>query len=301
VRIGVFFPTKEQGSVDEMVARFTALRDLGLASGWLPQSAGHDAINLLGIVGREVDGIELGTSVVPTYPRHPVALAMQAATTSEASGGRFRLGIGLSHKANIEGSYGMSYDKPARHMREYLSILLPLLRDGAVDFKGETLQGRSQLALTNRVAPPVYLAALQPSMLKLAGGMADGTITWCTGPKTLEQQIVPVITKAAADAGRPSPRIVVPLPCILTNDEADGRAKAGEQLQGYENIPVYRAVLDTEGVHGPADISVVGDETSFANQVKRFESLGATDFVGIPTGTPEERDRTRRFLASLNA
>jgi alkanesulfonate monooxygenase SsuD/methylene tetrahydromethanopterin reductase-like flavin-dependent oxidoreductase (luciferase family) len=136
-------------------------------------------------------------------------------------------------------------------------------------------------------------------MLALAGGRADGTVTWCTGPVTLAEQIVPLVTKAAATAGRPEPRVVVPLPTIVTDDEADGRAKAGEQLAGYEQLPVYRAVLDREGVDGPADVSVVGDAASVTAQLRRLADIGATDFVAIPCGTPDERRRTLEHLATL--
>ncbi len=198
----------------------------------------------------------------------------------------------------IEGSYGISYDRPARHMREYLSALLPLLDSGQVDFEGETLTARSRLSVPGAEAPAVLLAALQPRMLELAGAVAGGTITWCTGPITLEDQIVPLITKAADGAGRPAPRVVVALPTIVCDDEADGRAKAGEQLQGYGQIPVYRAVLDHEGVDGPADVSVVGDEASVSAQLRRFADIGATDFVAIPTGTDDDRRRTLDHLAS---
>src|SRR5262249_7172898 len=158
---------------------------------------------------------------------------------------------------------------------------LPLVRQGEVDFRGETMSGTASFAIPGAEPFPVYLAALQPAMLRLAGGQADGTITWCTGPVTLEQQIVPLLTKAAADAGRPAPRVVVALPCCVTDDEADGRAKAGQQLQGYGQIPVYRAVLDREGVDGPADISVVGDEASVTHQLRRLEDIGGTDFMAI--------------------
>ena len=148
-------------------------------------------------------------------------------------------------------------------------------------------------------APQVLLAALQPRMLALAGGVADGTITWCTGPMTLEKQIVPLITAAAADAGRRRPRIIVALPTIVTDDEADGRAKADEQFAGYGDIPVYRAVLDREGAAGPADVSVVGDERSVTAQLSRLEDLGATDFVAIPSGT--ETDRAARSTISCRS
>jgi alkanesulfonate monooxygenase SsuD/methylene tetrahydromethanopterin reductase-like flavin-dependent oxidoreductase (luciferase family) len=136
-------------------------------------------------------------------------------------------------------------------------------------------------------------------MLKLAGSMADGTITWCTGPKTLQDQIVPVITQAAREAGRPAPRVVVALPCCVTDDEADGRAKADQQLQGYGQIPVYRAVLDAEGARDPGDVSIVGTADSVTAQLERLQEIGATDFVAILCGDQADRDRTRDHLATI--
>jgi 5,10-methylenetetrahydromethanopterin reductase len=299
MRIGIFFPTIEQGSVDQMVDRVAAVEQAGFTSVWLPQSAGHDALTLLSVIGHQVPKIELGTSVVPTYPRHPLMLAAQALTANQAVGGRLLLGIGLSHKMSIEPRYGMSYDKPARHMREYLSILLPAMRDGSVDFEGEVLTGRGQVSVPDAAAPPVLLAALQPNMLKLAGSMADGTVTWCTGRLTVEEQIVPIITAAAVEASRPAPRVIVALPVVVTDDESDGRAKADKQLDGYGRIPVYRAVLDREGAAGPGDVSIVGNESAVTEQLKQLESVGMTDFIGIPAGTEVDRARTKEHLASL--
>jgi 5,10-methylenetetrahydromethanopterin reductase len=299
MRVGIFFPTAEQGTVAEMVERFGALEAAGFTSGWLPQSAGHDAVTLLAVVGAAVPRLELGTAVVPTYPRHPLMLAAQALTANQAAGGRLRLGIGLSHKMSIEPRYGLSYDKPARHMREYLSILLPAVRDGAADFAGEVLTGRGAVTVAEGVAPPVLLAALQPQMLRLAGSLADGTITWCTGKVTLEEQIVPHVTAAAAEAERAAPGVVVALPVIVTDDEADGRVKAGRQLEGYGRIPVYRAVLDREGADGPADVSIVGDAASVTRQLEHLAAVGMTEFVGILCGTEADRIRTRDHLASL--
>ena len=299
LRIGIFFPSVEHGTLDEMVGRFAAVADQGFHSAWLPQSSSFDALTALAVIGREVGRIELGTSVVPTYPRHPVTLAVQGLTVAAAVPGRLTLGIGLSHKVAIEGRYGLSYDRPARHMAEYLSILLPLVETGSSDFAGETLTGRAEVRVPGAAAFPVLLAALQPAMLRLAGGRAGGTITWCTGPVTLEAQIVPLITKAAADAGRPDPRVVVALPCCVTDDEADGRAQADKQLDGYGRIPVYRAVLDREGAAGPGDVSIVGDERSVTAHLQRLEDIGATDFVAIPSGTAADRARTLAHLASL--
>jgi F420-dependent oxidoreductase-like protein len=226
-------------------------------------------------------------------------LAAQALTSNDAAGGRLVLGIGLSHKTNVEGRFGISYSLPARHMEEYLQILLPLIRDRKVDYTGEVLAGHGEILLADAAALPVLLAALQPRMLALAGGMADGTITWCTGPVTLEAQIVPLLSAAAEAAARPAPRVVVALPTIVTEDEADGRIKAGTQLEGYGNIPVYRAVLDREGVEGPADIAVVGNEASVTAQLRRLADIGMTEFIAIPCGTESDRSRTRGHLATL--
>jgi 5,10-methylenetetrahydromethanopterin reductase len=301
MRIGVFFPTKEHAPVDETVARMVEVAAGGFSTIWLPQSSGFDALTLLTLVGREIDGVELGTSVVPTYPRHPVALAAQALTVNAAIGGRLVLGIGLSHRVTIEQTYGLSYDRPARHMREYLDALAPLLRERAVDVDGETVSAHARLSVPGASAPTLLLAALQPRMLALAGGVGDGTITWCTGPVTLERQVVPLLSAAATEAGRLPPRVVVALPTIVTDDEAHGRAAAGEQLAGYGDLPVYRAVLDAEGADGPADVSVVGDEAAVTAHLERLRSVGATDFIAIPTGTDDDRRRTLEHLASLRA
>jgi F420-dependent oxidoreductase-like protein len=299
MKIGVFFPTKEHGPLDEMVERFRGVADQGFSSVWLPQSSGFDALSVYAVAGDQVPSVEFGTSVIPIYPRHPSALAQQALTVNAATGGRLLLGLGLSHKMAIEAVFGMSYERPARHMREYLTALMPLLHDQAVDFAGETLTTRLRLTMLGVEAPRVLLAALQPRMLALAGGLADGTVTWCTGPITLEGQIVPMITKAARDAGRAAPRIVVPLPTIVTDDESYGREQADQQLLGYGQIPVYRAVLDREGVDGPADVSIVGDEASVTAQLARLADIGATDFVAIPAGTDDDHRRTLDHLATL--
>lgn len=299
MRIGIFLPSVEHPPLDAMVNRATEVADAGFRTLWLPQSRSFDALTALAVLGRHVDTIELGTSVVPTYPRHPLVMAVQALTTSAATGGRLALGIGLSHKMAVEGTYGLSYEKPARHMSEYLSILLPALDGESVDYQGETLVGRATYSIPGAERPPVYLAALQARMLEMAGARADGTITWCTGPVTVAEHIVPRITAASDGAGRPRPRVIVGLPCCVTDDESDGRAKAGRQLEGYGQIPVYRAVLDREGVDGPADISIVGDESSVTEQLARLQGVGATDLLAILCGDPEDRARTQAHLATL--
>jgi F420-dependent oxidoreductase-like protein len=298
MRYGVMLDTS--GSIDDVTKEVRWAAEGGLASVWCPQIFGYDALTLLAVVGREVEGIDLGTAVVPTYPRHPIVMASQALTTQAASGGRLALGIGLSHQIVIESMFGHSFDRPARHMREYLAALLPLLRGEAVSFQGETLKATTMGPLDVKApAPPVLLAALAPAMLRLAGTVADGTITWMTGPSTLGNHIVPSITRAAQDAGRPSPRIVVGLPVCVTADVPGARERAARTYSIYGQLPSYRAMLDREGAAGPADVAIVGSEDEVAAGLTGLFDAGATEVVAAPFGSEEERQRTSDVLTSL--
>ena len=299
MRIGIFGGDTQSQSIDQIVGAARTAETQGFASYWLPQIFGLDAITTLAIVGREVPRIELGTAVVPTYPRHPGMLASQALTTAAAAGGRFTLGIGLSHQIVVEMMWGLSYDKPARHMREYLAILLPMLRDGNVSFAGETLTAHSPLIVTDRHPVPVMIAALAPRMLELAGGTADGTITWMTGPNTLADYIVPNINAAAARADKPTPRVGASLPVMVTNDADGARTRAANDFQVYGTLPSYKAMLDKEGASGPADVAIVGDESAVGKAVQSIRDAGVTDFVAAEFGSTEEQARTREFLRTL--
>ena len=293
MRIGVFMSpaSVEQGIED---TRWAA--ESGLTTVYVPQIFGWDALTLIAVLGAAVDGIEFGTSVVPTYPRHPQMMAQQALTTQIATKGRLKLGIGLSHKVVIENMWGFSFDKPARHMREYLAILIPLLRDRGVQFDGETLKTTAQLQLPSCDPPPVLLAALAPRMLELAGGTADGTITWMVGPKTLGSHIVPKINLAAEKAGKPEPQVVCARPVAVTDDADEARERAGNAFAIYNTLPSYRAMLDIEGAEGPRDVAIVGDEASVRGQIEDVISEGATEFVAVPY---HELDRTKALLAEL--
>jgi F420-dependent oxidoreductase-like protein len=234
--------------------------------------------------------------VIPTYPRHPIVLAGQALTTQEAIGGRLVLGIGLSHQVVIENMFGYSFERPARHMKEYLSALMPLLRDRAVGFEGETLKAAGRLQFGETKPPQVLLAALAPRMLELAGGVADGTVTWMTGPKTIGAHIAPSITAAAEKAGRSEPRVVCALPVAVTDDEAEARERAGNAFSIYNGLPSYRAMLDREGADGPSDVAIVGNEATVVEAIKDVFAQGATDFVAVPF---VERDRTKALLSEI--
>lgn len=302
MRIGLMFGADgASATLDDIVAFAQEAEARDFATLWMANIFSFDAISTLSIVGRETRRIGLGTAVTPTYPRHPTAIAQQALTAAAATGNRFALGIGLSHKIVIEDMLGLSYFQPARHMREYLSVLMPALNGEMVNFDGEQYRVHN-LALTVPGAerPPVVVAALGPAMLKIAGELADGTNTWMVGPKTMDNHIVRRLTAAASAAGRPEPTVVGGVPIALTARPDAAREILAKNLAVYGQLPSYRAMLDREGAPGPADIAILGDENALRTGIERFRSAGVTDFNAAVMNVEEgARERTLEFLSEL--
>ena len=281
-------------TLDDIVNVAKRAEAAGLDNVWLANIFGFDAISTLAIVGRETDRIGLGTAVTPTYPRHPTAIAQQALTTAAASKNRFTLGIGLSHQVVIENMLGMSYDKPAKHMREYLEVLMPLTRGETVNYDGDQYKVHGlTLDVPGADRMPVVVAALGPVMLKIAGELADGTNTWMVGPHTMAKHIVPGL-------GRSDATVVGGVPIVLTTNIDQARETIGKNLVMYGQLPSYRAMLDREGVDGPQDIAIIGDENTLRGEIKRFEDAGVTDFNAAIMNVEEGAyDRTLEFLSSM--
>jgi 5,10-methylenetetrahydromethanopterin reductase len=299
MRIGIFGGDTAGRTIDDVVADARAAETDGFASYALPQIFALDAMGVLAVVGREVPRINLLTGVVPTYGRHPLTMAQQALTVQAASGGRFVLGIGLSHQLVIENMFGLSFEKPVRHMREYLSVLMPLIHEGKATFKGETISTDVSVGIEPRLPCPVLVAALGAQMLKLAGTVTDGTMTWMTGPATIAAHTVPTITAAAEAAGRPAPTIATSLPVCVTSDIDAARQRAAQDFQVYGFLPSYRAMLDREGAEGPADVAIVGDEGTVEKQVRALADAGVTEYIASIFGSREERAQTRALLKSM--
>ena len=300
MRIGIFSGSTNDGTIDQIVAEAKQAEADGFASFWTPQIFGHDALTALAVVGREVPRIELGTSVVPTFPRHPMMLAQQALTVNAAASGRLCLGIGLSHQVVIETMMGMSFDKPVRHLREYLSVMMPLLEGQPVNFQGEAYQVNVTVTAPGTSRPAVVVAALGAQMLRVTAAMADGTLTWCTGPATLRDHTVPTLRAAAEAAGRPDQRVIAALPVCVTDDKDAALVRAAAIFQMYGYLPSYRAMLDMEGAAGPADIAIVGSEAEVGDRVRALADVGVTDFGAVEFGgNPDEVARTRALMKSL--
>ena len=304
MRIGPFIGTMgAAGTLQGQVQQVTDAESAGFDSFWTPQISGVDALTMLALSGESTSTIEVGTAVVPTYPRHPTALAQQALTTQAATGGRLLLGIGLSHKPMVEGRWGMSFRSPAQHMKEYLTILQSLMDTGSVDFRGEHFTVSGDIQRMTDSPPTVCIAALGPRMLHLAGSRAGGTITWMVGPRTLDSHIVPRLTAAADEAGRPSPRVCVGLPMCVSDDRQAAFEAASGYYRGYGNLPSYRRMLDIEGVENPAEVAIIGNEAEVESQLRDLSSAGATDFLASVFPAGDDRGsstgRTYELLKSL--
>jgi len=301
MRIGVMIGDQPKAmKIANIIKDAQDMERRGLTHAWLPQVFNFDAITAFAAVARETSTIELGTAVVPFQPRHPMVMAQQALTVQEASNGRFTLGIGLSHKMAMEGVFGISYKHPAKVTREYLSVLMPLINERKVSFKGDYHKVNGQVDFIDVESLPVIVAALGPQMLKVAGELADGTATWMTGPKTLANHIIPGIQKAAKDSGRPTPKVGAALPVAITDNIEETRAHCNKIFAIYGMLPSYRAMLDREGAKFPGDVALIGDEDTVKAEIVDLMGKGVTDFIApFTTRDEKDRERTLEFLANL--
>jgi F420-dependent oxidoreductase-like protein len=302
IRIGLSIADTGGTSLDELIAQYKQAESMGFHSAWVANIFGFDALTLCAIGARETSTLELGTAVVPTYSRHPVYMAQQALSTQAAAGGRFVLGLGPSHKLVIEDILGLSYAKPARHVREYVSVVKQLIEDRKCAFDGETYRVRASIDVVADPCP-VLIGALGPIMRRICATLTDGTMTWMTGPKTLGESLIPDLQRITKEVGRPAPRVVAGFPVVLTDDPEGARAAASQMFAIYGQLPSYRAMLDAEGLAAPGDIAIAGDEKTIESAIARLASAGVTDFnAAVFAFGPDPKAsvaRTWELLSSL--
>jgi len=270
----------------------------GFSSYWLAEhpTGGLDAMTVLTVVGRSVKDIELGTAIIPTFPRHPMVLAGQTHTLLNAIGNRFTLGIGLSHQTMMA-QLGIPFERPMRHLKEYLSILIPLLNEGKVQFTGELLSCDAQTFFKPEKHTPVVVAALGPQALKIAGTLADGTTLAWVGPRTVREHIKPRLSEAADAAERPQPRIIATLPVCVTEDEDRIRGLISKNLKMYSQLPSYKAMFEREGVTEAGELALVGSAAKVQDLLASVAESGVTDFAASEfTTNAEEQANTRELL-----
>ncbi|MFJ5844702.1 LLM class F420-dependent oxidoreductase [Streptomyces sp. NPDC092903] len=270
----------------------------GLRSAWFGQTFGADSPQLAAIAGREVPGIDVGTSAIPVFGRHPLTVSSQALTAQAATHGRYHLGLALGTRLLTEGGFGIPFERPIARLREFLTALRQLTETGTADFDGELLTARTPVPARvpgAEAGVPLLVAAMGPQALRVSGELADGILPYLAGPRALAEHIVPAVTAAARNAGRPAPRIVALVHGVVTSDPDAARATATEQLAFYEQIPSYARVVELSGGKRAADVAVIGDERTVAAEVQRYRDAGATEVVFSGTDLAGEADRHRTW------
>jgi F420-dependent oxidoreductase-like protein len=309
MKLSLLFPeTRDVARVRDLAVQ---TEEQGFFGFFLGSSFGIDPFVVLAMAGPATARVQLGVAVVPTWPRHPVVMAQQAATASAATGGRFRLGIGASHKP-VMGMYGIEFDRPIGHLREYLDVLRTLLADGKVAYEGERYRVNAFLDVADAPAPPVLLGVLREQSARLAGGHADGALSWLCPAGYLRDTIVPNIATGAAAADRDAPPFVAELPCALSTDRDAVLAMAAHELGVYPYMPFYRAIFDAVGIEvenkqwnaAMVDAAVCyGDEAGLAAKIRSFFDAGADEVVLSPFGVGDDPARSQadciRVLADL--
>jgi F420-dependent oxidoreductase-like protein len=279
--IVLFGSAGADNAVDDFISQARRAHEIGVRQVWVAQQFDHDAISLAGLIGAAVPGLGVGTSVVPFNPRHPLTVASQAQTAQAAAHGNFSLGLGLGAHEPERIAYGQAWPNTIARLREYLTVLRSVFDTGAVDFHGAefTASPAWPVGLSGGSPVPVYVAAMGPKALQVTGELADGTLPYLAGPRTIAEFIEPTLAKAAADAGRPRPRIIAFVPAHISSDEQAARELAEEQLQFYATIPSYQKVIAREGVSNLAELAAVGDEATVQRTLQRYRDAGATDVV----------------------
>ncbi|ULE31725.1 TIGR03564 family F420-dependent LLM class oxidoreductase [Mycobacterium sp. IDR2000157661] len=316
MRVGLMVGSdKERPRADRLTGLLddgTSAESLGFASFWMPQVPGYlDAMTAVALLGQVTDRIEIGTAVVPIQTRHPLIMAQQALTTQVACGGRFTLGLGPSHHWIITDQLGLPYDRPAHLVRDYLDVLTAAFTGpGAIDVDNDSYRVRSPIDVTDAFDMPVLIAALGPTMLRIAGERTGGTILWMADERAIGEYVVPTITKAATAVGQPSIRIVAGVPVALCSDGEvdDARAYASEVLGHADFSPNYVRLLEHGDADDVGDTMAAGDEATVLARLRQYRDAGVTDLAAriVALGsTPQQRRvsrrRTQEFVALLAA
>jgi F420-dependent oxidoreductase-like protein len=313
VRIGLMIGPERgryREKVPKLIADAVAAEQAGFTSIWFPQVPDDfDAMTAVALMGQATERIEIGTAVVPLQTRHPIAMAQQALATQAVCEGRFVLGVGPSHHWIITDMLGLPYERPAVLVRNYLDVLnAALTTPGPVDVENDDFRVHNPLDVTDIAPTPVLLAALAPVMLRVAGELASGTILWMADERAIGEHIIPRITKAAAEAARPEPRVVAGVPVVLCTDGEidDARAWTNVALGHAEYSPNYERLLEQGDATDVGDMLAAGDEEAIRARICSFRDAGVTDLAVrvLPFGQSRDeriasRDRTLAYLSSL--
>jgi F420-dependent oxidoreductase-like protein len=287
-RLAAFVPAVK--TLDESIARAKAAERLGYESVWLSQLPdARDASLVIAEYAAATERIKFGTGVLPIYTRHPTAMVQMAATLDEMSGGRFILGLGVSHKVTVESMWGLHLDHPVEAMREYLTIVQTSLAEGSGGFEGNYFSAQWSYSAPRPRNLPVMIAALSSRMLDLAGEMTDGAVLWMCAPNYIRDHVVPIVKAARERVGKSLDgfEIVAHVPVCLTSDRAAALDVFRPVVSRYANLPYYRKVLDAAGYKEQLDagnitegmlddFAGIGDERQVRGAIQRYREAGLT-------------------------
>jgi F420-dependent oxidoreductase-like protein len=291
-------------TIDAVAGQARAAAAAGVRTAWLGQRLDYDAITLAAVIGREVPELTLGVSVLPIFTRHPLVAASAAQTAQAATHGRFQLGVGLGASFMTEPVFGVPYQRPIARLREYLTVLRSVFAAGAADHHGAEMTAVSgPMALAGAQPPvPLLVAAMAPKTLRVSGDLADGILPYLAAPKVLAEHIIPELTRAAQDAGRPRPRVVAFVPGAVVSDADGARDAVAGMMARYESVPFYRRVLDLAGVGAAAELALVGDEQAVVSGIRSYHEAGADEVVLSVLNVPEPgtAERSRALAGSID-
>jgi len=305
MRIGL---TGGGSSVDSIVRQAQKAEADGFSSLWYASGVAGDPLVAMAFAGRATQSIELGTAVLQTYPCHPLLQANRVVAAANGMGRPgLTLGLGPSHAPVVEGVLGLSYENPGRHTEEYLRIIAALLRTGDADVDGADWSVHSGGRMAESDHPiPILLSALSPRMLGIAGRFADGVVLWMASAAAIGTSIVPLLQTAAVEAGRPGPRVVAGLPVAVHDDLGQARDAVNATAVGYAGMRNFKRIIDAGGGASPADVAILGAESTVRRRIADLSAVGVTDVWAQPVAVGDDRlqrreslHRTRTLLGEL--
>jgi F420-dependent oxidoreductase-like protein len=293
------------------ITRIGEAEQAGVHQVWMTQSVGMlDTLTLFAAVAAHTMRIRLGTSIVPIYPRHPLVMALQAATVDALAPGRLRLGVGTSHRHVMENVYGLSMPSPLAYLREYVAVMRQGLWEGRVDHQGTFFKMATSFPRQAQI--PLLISALGERAFRLAGEVADGAISWvCPVPYLLDTAL-PALRAGAQAQHRPAPPLVAHIPVAMSTDEAAVQAAAMPRVSFYTKAPFYAHMFAAAGFSIAADgtgvaalvkaLMVAGDQAQVEKRLRELLASGLDELLLMLVPVADEareREQLIQVIGSL--
>jgi F420-dependent oxidoreductase-like protein len=295
-------------NAQKLIDGIVAAEQAGIECAWLTSGGtAPDPLAVFSAAALKTERILFGTSILPTFPRHPLAMVQGALVVDNLVPGRLRLGVGPSHQPTIEGTWGLSFERPLEHLREYLIVLQAALKEGKVNFDGKRVRAHAQLAGPTEVK--VMASALRPKSFRLCGELADGAISWVCPLPYLREVALPALREGAARANRQVPPLIAHVPVVVSEDADAVRQGALQQLGHYPRLPFYARMFQDAGFPEAQEgklsdrmidaLVVYGNAEQVKERLRRVPSFGAGELLAMPILPSGDDGALNRTLAAL--